>query len=113
MTFRECEEIINSARNSYKKLKNNTYLHMLDDNTYGIKLHNTFILTINRNETYKLNTGGWETVTTKQRLNQYLPRNIRVYSDKGIWQCFITFFNEKVQCDYEDNMIITCEGDVL
>ena len=65
-----------------KKVGNNTYMIRLGSDI-GIRLHNTVVVTIHPDNTYTLNSGGWQTVTTKDRINQYSP--IRVYQSKSIW----------------------------
>jgi hypothetical protein len=63
-------------------LQNNTYLVQRGED-YAVRLHNTDVVTIHADGTYTLNTGGWETVTTKDRINGYGPA--RVYSHRGVW----------------------------
>jgi len=66
-----------------KKLKNNTYLVRIDSDSIGVQLHNTIVVTIHKDGTYTLNSGGWQTVTTKQRINEYCP--VRVNQRKFQW----------------------------
>jgi hypothetical protein len=85
MTFAEAEKLYASARDKIagKPLENNTRLVKLSDDTYGVKLHSTVVVFIHYDGTYALNTGGWRTVTTKDRINRYAP--CVVYSDRGTW----------------------------
>lgn len=83
LTYNECQEKIKRGRNGTKKLGNNTYLHKMLDGSFGVKLHDTFVVIIHANGNYTLNSGGWETVTTKKRINEYGPVNI--YQRQGIW----------------------------
>jgi len=58
-----------------KKLKGNTYLHKLEDNKIGLLYHKTYI--INYYPKYcQLYTGGWNTLTTRDRLRTYGPVNV-------------------------------------
>lgn len=66
-----------------KKLGNNTYLVRLDPETIGVQLHQTVVVKIHSDGTYTLNSGGWQTVTTKQRINEYCP--VRVSQRKYQW----------------------------
>jgi len=66
-----------------KPLENNTRLVLLDDGDYGIRLHNTIVVTIHVDGTYTLDSGNWKTVTTKDRINGYSPA--RLYQEKGDW----------------------------
>lgn len=68
---------------STKKLGNNTYLVRIDAESIGVQLHNTVVVTIHKDGTYTLNSGGWRTVTTKNRINEYCP--VRVNQRKYEW----------------------------
>jgi hypothetical protein len=65
------------------KLDHNTYLSQKATGEFQVVLHQTAIITIFPNETYRLDTGGWYTVTTKERLNQFGP--VRINQQKGQW----------------------------
>ena len=92
MNFTEAEKAL--GKRETKKLDNNTYLYRIDENTLGIKLHNTTIIEINRVQLesgdsvthYLLRTGGFQTVTTKDRLNKFTPA--RISQINFIWYFF-------------------------
>ena len=48
-----------------------------------IRLHATDILTIRPDGSFMIDTGGWNTHTTRARLNDHLPRGWRVHTDRG------------------------------
>jgi hypothetical protein len=79
------ESEIASARNkgNGKPLANNTRLFANEDGSYRIRLHNTDIITINSDGTYTLNSGGYQTVTTMERLRRFTP--VRLMSISGDW----------------------------
>jgi hypothetical protein len=83
LTFTDAEAVMRRARNSTRRLGNNTYLHPSGPDAYTVRLHGTDVVTIRRDGTYTLRTGGWNTFTTKNRLNDYSPA--RVYSEGGTW----------------------------
>lgn len=64
-----------------KKIDNNTYLLEYPDHK-AIRLHDTEIL-IERDGKITLNNGGWDTMTTRARINKYLPFGYSVYRVKG------------------------------
>lgn len=77
------QEAINTlGTHDSRKLANNTYLRRRGPKSIAVKLHNTDILTFHPGRTV-YDSGGWRTVTTKDRMNRYGPT--RVYSDTGIW----------------------------
>ena len=77
-TYGECAAL---AQTRKRKLDNNTYLIVHDDH-YAIKLHNTEIVKHfpDRTEFY---TGGWKTVTTKDRMNKFSRHCIS--QSGGVW----------------------------
>jgi hypothetical protein len=93
-----------------RKLGNNTIVHRLDDETVAIMYHRTNILKINSESVVTINTGGWETTTTKDRLNQFLScRGFGIFQKKGTW--YIRGNDETVP--YEDGMSITADGTLI
>lgn len=71
-----------------RKLENNTYLERRDNDSIAIRLHNTDIVTLHKDDTVTLSSGGWLTMTTKNRISNYAP-GIRIESDQGVWQVVI------------------------
>jgi len=76
LTFEDCEALMATARNraNGKPVANNTrlYAHL---GSFALRLHNTDILLIYP-EGWQINSGGYHTVTTKQRLNDFGPVGI-------------------------------------
>lgn len=84
MTHSEAILMVRGKRNANRrKVGNNTYAEILHDNSVGIMLHSTYVVKIHPDNTYTLQSGGWQTVTTKDRINQYSP--VRVYQRKYEW----------------------------
>lgn len=55
-----------------RKYARNTYFVRLSENQIGVKLHNTFIVTLTKGMPIVLNSGGWNTMTTRKRINSVL-----------------------------------------
>ena len=84
MTHSEAYLMVRGKRGvTRRKVGNNTYAEILHDGSIGIMLHSTYVVKIHPDNTYTLQTGGWQTVTTKDRINQYSP--VRVYQRKHEW----------------------------
>lgn len=83
MKYDELNASLSGRNKLRRKLANNTYAERREGGAIAIRLHQTDILTYSENGTVAVNTGGWKTVTTKARLNEYLPT--RLYQDKGLW----------------------------
>jgi len=92
----------------YRKLCNNTVAVSVprfhDEPHYiGIKLHNTVVVAFYPDGRVVLNSGGWETVTTKARINACLPAGWRVYSQGSRKGCrWGVYFYGKLVCDFAD-----------
>jgi hypothetical protein len=84
-----------------RKLENNTYLEVRDANTIAVKLHATDVVTYRSDGSVTLNSGGWRTVTTKDRLNKYSP--VRIWTERGVWYVSAHGGWDKLQT-YQDGM---------
>jgi len=69
-TYTETREALND-RDS-RKIANNTTLVDLGDGSIGLRLHSTCVVTFNADGSLVLATGGWQTVTTKDRINRVI-----------------------------------------
>ena len=80
------------------RLANNTYLSWQDEikpmtsngltpspSWFGVRLHKTNVVTFHSDGSIVLDSGGWKTVTTKDRINCALPPGWSVYSTRGVW----------------------------
>lgn len=83
-TYESAAEVL-QGRDSIK-LGNNTWLERIDsgiDTAIAVRLHNTYIVRFQRNGEVTLHTGGYRTVTTKERLNQFTSK--RIYQKNHQW----------------------------
>lgn len=79
------------------------------ENGFEIVLHHTPILTFWSGGTLTLNSGGYQTVTTKARLNEVLqPLGLTIWQKKGQWYV-AEFGNEKDALKFYDGMEIRVE----
>lgn len=84
MTHYEATKMVHGKTNrTNRKIGNNTYGEILPDGSVGIMLHSTYVVRIHPDNSATLNTGGWYSTTTKDRMNKYSP--VRVYQRKGQW----------------------------
>jgi hypothetical protein len=74
---------IKTGKNKTSKIGNNTYRINYDDRE-AIRLHNTDILTF-VSDHVTINTGGWQTRTTKDRINKYLPEGVYISQKDFTW----------------------------
>jgi hypothetical protein len=81
VNFQEAKAKFAKCRDYYKGYRlrgrqGSTRLVKIDDSTYGIRLHATIVVKIHSDGTYTLNSGGWHTKVTKERIEEYAPVNI-------------------------------------
>jgi hypothetical protein len=65
-----------------KFVANNTLRIEYNNGTKAIRLHNTDVIT-ETSKGFILNSDGWRTATTKERINTYSPA--RVWQNNGQW----------------------------
>lgn len=94
-----------------KKLELNTYAKRLDDKTIAIRLYDTDVVLYKDNGVVELNSGGFRTVTTKDRINKYSP--LRLQQVKSVWyvmgQETETMFFDGIQ--FRDNKAINAKSE--
>ena len=54
----------------------------------------------------RLDSGGWETFTTKERMNRYLPEGVSVFQKAGVWYVGDLRFGGIVEVPFSDGMLI-------
>ncbi len=65
---------------------NNTRIEMeFSDYSIVVRYHGNRIVTFYKNGIVKYSSSGWQTVTTKERLNWYLPDGFYLYQEKRVW----------------------------
>lgn len=108
-----------------KKVANNTYVERRHDpEVLSLLYHRTHIIHWHVNGSITLNTGGWQTYSTKERLNSFTPNGmwqgdqwvgfaIQVWQQLGAWYVSIrTESGLRRVVDYQDNMVISPRGQV-
>ena len=84
MTYSELVALIRGKNNrSQRKIDNNTTGYIEYDGSASVELHSTKVVVLYPNGLVKLQSGGWMTPTTKDRMNRYSP--VRVTQRKGEW----------------------------
>jgi hypothetical protein len=75
---------------SEKSIARNTVAFYLAGSIY-IKLHRTNILTFDKQGRPTLRMGPWNTVTTRERMNRFLPERWQVFNRKG--EAYVGFWH--------------------
>jgi hypothetical protein len=98
MNYAEAVSMVHGKTNRQtRKIGNNTYAEIEYDNSVSIRLHGTTVVRFYPNGTVKLNSGGWHTNTTKDRINKYSP--VKVYQQKYEWYL-------QDGTEFEDNILV-------
>jgi hypothetical protein len=90
-----------------RKLCNNTTLHKYRDGTLAIQLHWTDVISFKPNRDTVFDTGGWRSVTTKDRINEFSEYS--VYSKKGEW---VVRSKDETEYLFERGMVIKADGSI-
>jgi len=87
-----------------------TILLRINDHNIAIKHYNTNILRIDHANIITINVSGWETRTTKDRLNTFLRcKNVFISQAKRVW----TIHGSNGSFPYEDGMEIHEDGHIV
>ena len=81
-SFLHYDSILTGRNKDSRKLGNHTYL-VRHANSIAVRLHNTNVVTYHRDGHIILDSGGWKTPITKDRMNTYSPA--RISQEKGLW----------------------------
>ena len=90
---------------SSKKIGNNTFEVVYKDDTRAIRFHKTNVITFGTDR-YTLNTGGWKTATTKDRINKHIPEG---YVSQTNFEWSVRTPSGDV--DYYDGIMFDYEGE--
>lgn len=88
-TMREMMSDVRHTALKPRLIANNTVEYHKEDGARIIRLHHTDILTFQTDNKIVLNTSGWQTVTTKDRMNAHLPwPDYKIAATKGQWYIY-------------------------
>lgn len=111
--FGDLLEIFETARfpERGKPLQNNTRLYRYGEDTLAVRLHNTDVVTLDRmddqNVAVTLDTGGWRTVTTKSRMNEWAPGRVMITQHNYVWYVRFGFWGENGRTfEYKDRKFL-------
>lgn len=101
--YTELDKILQGRNHDSKKYANNTYLQRRGDNI-ALKYHDTDVVTVTPSNDIILNSGGWHTSTTKDRIS-YM---VRIYQESGVW--YVPIYDNIYR--FNDGMTIHNDGTV-
>lgn len=95
-SYVDARRLLTTGRDpAFRKVANNTYLHLVQSGvldahgrdlpSVAVQYHNTIIALFEHNGRITLRTGGWNTSTTKERLNIIAGARATIFQRKGQW----------------------------
>lgn len=93
-----------------RKIGNNTVLHRTPG-ALNVKLHSTDVVTLHRGGTVTIRAEGYHSVTTKERINQFLPGPFRVSQDRFAW--YLRNWKTGERWEFIDGMSVDAAGRVV
>jgi len=87
-----------------KLVANNTAMYTASDGSTRWRYHHIDIVTKTQNGEFILNSGGWLTPTTKERINSYAP--VRLCQTRGNWW----IYDPANPIPFYDGMRVDCTG---
>jgi len=126
MNYETADSQLQGRNKLSRKVGNNTYLIRnsgVPGDSIHLKLHDTYIITWYADGRVELNSGGWRTVTTKARMNEFLE-GYSISQSKGQW--FVSHHNPKYDsnhyskdvpywiddCLYDDGIVFHPDGTI-
>lgn len=87
-SYAQADQILSETRGAgrgqRRMLARNTYLTRRSDTRIAVRLHQTDIVIFHERGVIEVYTGGWNTMTTRERINRYLPSGYAVWTDKRV-----------------------------
>lgn len=97
-----------AARAGERPAGNNTRVVRRGNGTVAIHLHHTDVVVYERVGIIRLHNGGYQTVTTKDRLNRHTPKGWRVRQEDFTW--YVTTPQIDGEIVFEDGMAFHRDG---
>lgn len=91
-----------TGKSKARKVANNTYM-IETDNGFKIRLHDTDIFEKLPGGVYKLNSGGWHSKTTKDRMHDWLYQETGARLYQKNWTWYIQY-GDAVPIEYRDGI---------
>lgn len=93
-TYKGLDEWLQGRNYESRKLARNTYLKRRNGHI-AVQYHATDVVSYYPNGDIVLNSGGWLTMTTKERIDWFTPAWLRVSQNRGVWYITIRDLNSK------------------
>ncbi len=104
------------GRRDERKVANNTRLVRRADDRIAVRLHSTDVVTFYADGSTRLSSGGWQTVTTRDRINRCLDGGWSVGTERGVMYLYrrvATDWRDETPCDryeWRDGVRVNADG---
>lgn len=107
MNYAQANEKLTGRCKDSRKLENNTYLKRRGQDIV-VRLHSTDVVTYHPNGDISLASGGWNTITTKSRINTYSP--FQLQCERG--EPFL-YLGRGLQVPFVDGITVKPSGEIV
>ena len=104
MNYEKAKEEL--GKRTSRKLAHNTYLQSRPDGVIVVRLHETDTVSYNPDGSVRYNSGGWKTVTTKDRMNRWGADTIYIHQKNRTWY----IGNDRKTAVYADGITVGKRG---
>jgi len=111
MNFKDLDAKLQGRNHESRKYERNTYLQRRKDNI-AMLYHETDVATFFPNGDIKLDSGGWHTKTTKERMTSAIGYDrFNLYSKNGVW--YIGNRKSLTSVIFKDGMVLKANGKII
>jgi hypothetical protein len=113
-TYQEAETYLgkkNSRKLNYGKRQQ--AVERRPDGVLAVRMYETDVVTYFPDGRVQLSSGGWKTVTTKERINNHIPTGNYVSQERGVWYLRIGGWQTGTSYVFADGMTIMPDGSIV
>lgn len=112
-TYKELDELMGDRdRLCLKRTRAQVWAERNED-LIKIRLHETYIVIYYPDDVIELDSGGWRTQLTKNRMNDLLPRPWRIASKNGVWYVGRNGWNVTEAAVFDDGILLYPDGETV
>jgi len=108
MNYQTADQWLTGRCAESRKIGNNTYLERRDGGKIAVRLHSTDVITFEPSGDFVLNSGGWRTTTTKERINRY--SSISLIQRGGLWYIDDCLFYDGIRFSESGELLSAFKG---
>lgn len=95
-SYAAADALLTGRNSQRRKIANNTWLERRPDGSIAARLHDTDVVTWTTDGRVEFRTGGWNTVTTRERFNRYAPEGLGFGTIKRVLYAYAGSWDNKI-----------------